>query len=67
MPNTKLYKVSEVAEITGLSEATWRSWILHRRVSVVRLGRSVRIPQSEIDRLITEGTVPARRSFLATP
>jgi excisionase family DNA binding protein len=65
MPNLKLYKVSEAAEITGLSVATWRSWILHRRIAVVRLGRAVRVPQSELDRLITEGTSPARCAILS--
>jgi excisionase family DNA binding protein len=58
----KLYRVSEAADITGLSLATWRSWILHRRVGVVRLGRSVRIAQEELDRIVREGTTPARRA-----
>ena len=58
----KLYRVSEASEITSLSLATWRSWILHRRVEVVRLGRSVRISQEELDRIVREGTTPARRA-----
>lgn len=61
----KLYKVSEAAEITGLSVATWRSYVLRQKVSVVRLGRAVRISQTEIDRLIAEGTSPARTELVS--
>jgi excisionase family DNA binding protein len=61
----KLYKVPEASEMTGLSPATWRAWILRRKVLVVRLGRSVRIPEDEILRLVREGTFPATAKQLA--
>ena len=57
---TKLFRVEEAAELTGLKPPTWRAWILRRRVGVVRLGKSVRIRMEEIDRLIREGTTPRR-------
>jgi excisionase family DNA binding protein len=56
----KLLRIVEAAGATGLSQATWRSWILQGKVSVVRLGRSVRISEEEISRLIRKGTTPAR-------
>jgi excisionase family DNA binding protein len=52
--------VREAAEKTGLSQACWRRWISERRVSYVRLGRAIRISQTEIERVIAAGTVLAR-------
>jgi excisionase family DNA binding protein len=56
----KLLKICEVSLRTGTEESTWRAWIQRRRVTFVKLGRSVRIPESVLSRMITEGTVPAR-------
>jgi excisionase family DNA binding protein len=50
------------AERLGIKEPTLRLWAAEQRIAVVRLGRLVRIPVEEIDRLIAEGTVPARRA-----
>jgi hypothetical protein len=36
-----------------------RAWIRTRRIGHVRLGRAIRIPYSEVERLLTEGRVPA--------
>jgi excisionase family DNA binding protein len=59
---TSLHKVPEFAAVLNISEKTARDWIDQKRISVVRLGRAVRVPQSEIDRLIHEGTAPAARN-----
>ena len=56
----KLFKVSEAAERTGIRESTWRAWILRRRVTFVKLGRAVRIPETALDAMIAKGTIPAR-------
>jgi len=48
------------AERLGLKESTVRAWIAQRRIGVVRLGRAVRVPLEEVQRLIAEGTIPAR-------
>ena len=53
--------VNDAAEELGLSPATIRAWIRQRRIGYVRLGRAVRIPSSEIHRLVERGTVPAIR------
>jgi excisionase family DNA binding protein len=61
MSATKLVKVPDAAEILALSPKTLWQWIGERRIGVVRLGRAVRVPLSEIERLMEEGTTPARR------
>lgn len=55
----KLLTVNESAEQLGLSSRTVWAWIYARKLEVVRLGRSVRVPQAAIDTLIERGTVPA--------
>ncbi len=61
------FKVDEFADAGGFRPATVRAWILHRKITVVRLGgRAIRIPKSELDRLIREGTVPARDTAVPT-
>jgi excisionase family DNA binding protein len=56
-----LLKVSDVASQLGVVEKTVWSYIYSGAISVVRIGRNVRIKQSTIDRLIVEGeSRPAR-------
>jgi excisionase family DNA binding protein len=54
--------VRQTAERLGLRESTIRAWLSARRISFVRLGRAVRIPESEVSRLIETNTVPRRES-----
>ena len=61
MPPARLLKVPEAAEMLALSQKTIWQWIGERRIEVIHLGRAVRVPISEIERLIEEGTTPARR------
>jgi excisionase family DNA binding protein len=61
MPVQKLLKVPEAAGMLALSQKTIWQWIGNRRIGVVRLGRAVRVPLSEIERLLEEGETPARR------
>ncbi len=46
-------------EISSIKATTWRKWVGERRVTHLKLGRAVRIPLSEIERVIAEATVPA--------
>lgn len=55
LKDEKFLTVFEAQEITGRKAATWRRDILLKRISVVKFGRCVRIPLSEIHRLINEG------------
>jgi excisionase family DNA binding protein len=50
--------VRQAADELGLSAATIRAWVRQRRIGYIRLGRAVRIPASEIHRLIEHGSVP---------
>ena len=59
----RLLTVKEAAERTGLSQATWRGWILLRQVRFVKLGRAVRIDPKEIERLVLAGTVDSHMSY----
>ncbi len=53
-------RVDEFAATLNLKAATVRAWILRRKITVIRLGgHAVRIPRSEVDRLISEGTTLA--------
>lgn len=53
--------VNEFAEALGVTNACIRRWLLERRVSSTRIGRLVRIPASEISRLVDGGFRPAAR------
>ena len=55
--------VAQAAAELNLSRATIRAWIAQRRLGHVRLGRAIRIPAEEIQRLLTAGYVPPRRSW----
>ena len=58
----KFLRVAEFAEALNIKESTARAWILRHKVSYVRLnGRAVRIPASEVDRILSEGLIPARK------
>jgi excisionase family DNA binding protein len=52
--------VHEAAARLGLRDSTLRAWIAQRRIGIVRLGRAIRIPLKEVERLIAVGTIPAR-------
>lgn len=54
-----LLTVREAAAALGLAERTVRSWVLCRKIGTIKLGRAVRIPSSEINRLVREGSRPA--------
>lgn len=57
-----LNKVPEAARKLAISQKTLWSWIGSRRIGVHRVGRAVRVPESEIQRILSEGyTPPAER------
>ncbi len=51
-----LRSVGEVARRLGVKEATVRRWVFLRRITYVKVGSAVRIPEMEIRRIIAEGT-----------
>ena len=55
-----LHDIKATAMRINVSPYTVRNWVATRRLACVRLGRLVRIPESEIERLIKAGTIPAK-------
>ena len=53
-----LHPLRECARLSGNAESTWRCWILQGRVDVVRMGKSLRIADHELDRVLREGPRP---------
>lgn len=63
----RLLTVGEAAARWGTSVHFPRRLIRERRITFVRLGRHVRIPESEVDAMIERGTVePVRRRLRVT-
>ncbi len=58
----KLMKVTEVARALAVSEACVRRWILLRKIGYTKISRAVRIPSSEVARIVSEGSVPRREA-----
>ena len=58
--NRKILTVLEASVALGLKPSTVRAWILRRQIAHFKVGlRAVRIPESEIQRILSEGLVPA--------
>jgi excisionase family DNA binding protein len=55
-----LLTVPEFATRLRVKCSTIRAWIRQGRVSVIHIGRLVRLPASEVERIITAGTRPAK-------
>ncbi|MCB0384951.1 MAG: helix-turn-helix domain-containing protein [Bdellovibrionales bacterium] len=51
----KLLTVFDLENLTGRKVSTWRKAIAQRKIPVVRIGRSVRVPYEAVQRLIEEG------------
>jgi excisionase family DNA binding protein len=55
-----LVNVAEAAEILGLKPSTIRAWILHRKITYVKLSRRVFIRRSDAEAIIARSVVQAR-------
>ena len=53
--------VEQAASELNISVHTVRAWVSGRKIGYVRLGRLIRIPVAEIERLLTTGAVPPKR------
>ena len=47
---------TEFRELFKISPTTFGRWIKEGKIKVIRIGRTVRVPASEVDRLIEENT-----------
>jgi excisionase family DNA binding protein len=59
MEKQTLLTLEEAAGRLGMKVVTLRMWAVRRRIARCKIGRSVRIPESEIDRIIESSLVPA--------
>ena len=58
---TVLLRINTFCAALEIKEATARKWLQERRIASVKVGsRAVRIPRSEVGRIIREGFRPAR-------
>ncbi len=62
-----LLEIHEVACELGLTETTIRNWLRQHKIDFVRIApHTVRIPASEVERLIARARVPARDAGAST-
>jgi len=54
----ELLKIEDFAEALRVKPSCIRRWILERRITTVKVGRLVRIPSSEIERIVRSGLRP---------
>ena len=52
----KLFRVGAAAHELGLHPMTVRRWIKAGRIQVIQVGREMRIPRSEIERMVGAST-----------
>ena len=57
----QLLSIPEFAKLLHVTTSCVRRWTLEHKISVVKVGRLVRIPASEFDRLVAEGTRTANQ------
>jgi len=58
---SKLVRFDEAAQQLGVSIAAVRDWRFRRKhLDFVKIGRSVRVLQASIDKLIENKTIPAK-------
>ncbi len=58
-----LMNAQEVAKVLKVRKATPYAWVYRRRIPFVKVGRSLRFKESDIEELIRSGTTSASRQF----
>jgi excisionase family DNA binding protein len=56
----KLLTLRECSERTGHKESTYRAWVLRRKLAFYKVGRSVRVAEADLERMIERARVPAK-------
>jgi excisionase family DNA binding protein len=59
----ELLTTREFAEALGVTVSCVRRWLLEQKIESVKIGRLVRIPAREVDRLVDAGLRPATRGI----
>jgi hypothetical protein len=58
----KLLTFTEAAQLASNSPAWWRKLASRHQIAVVKLGRSSRLREEDVARIMREGLRPARES-----
>lgn len=58
MVDHRLLTIREASEWLGLRESTLRKWVLEKRISYHKVGRSVRLSSDEVEDLIRQSYRP---------
>ena len=53
----KYYTIAEVSEIVRVSRRTLYAWSDTGKLKTVKIGRGLRVPQAELDRILAGGLV----------
>ena len=56
---SRLLSLPQAAEELGITVNTIRAWIYRRKIAFVKIGRSVRVSEETVQRIIDRGSVPA--------
>jgi excisionase family DNA binding protein len=60
-PDGELLRVNTFCDALAIKESTGRKWLTEKRIASVKVGpRLVRIPRSELQRIVDEGFRPAK-------
>ncbi len=63
-----LLEVETAAHHLGISVSLLRVWVAKRKIGIVRISPNhIRVPASEVHRIISAGWVPARSAEAPTP
>ncbi len=63
----KLLSVEKAAEVLSVSPWTIRAWITQGKLGSAKLGSRRLVPEAEIQRIITQASVPALPKHLGEP
>jgi excisionase family DNA binding protein len=56
----RLISFEQAQSLTGIKVSTWRAWAASRKIPVVRLGRRIKLRESDLEKLVEASLVPAR-------
>ncbi len=56
---SRLMSLPKAAEELGVTVNTLRAWVYRRKIDYVKVGRSVRVSEATVQRVIDRGTMPA--------
>jgi len=57
MPGTELLTLPEASALLRLQLSTLRAWILHRKITYVKLGGRVFLQKTDLEKLIADSVV----------